>query len=309
MDRCFVPCCYYPTEVIFIDDEQSFLDTMGASLEEFSFKMFAKPKESIAFINQHLKTQKRLLDLYHIINHKNRHDLKVWQRLQNELLAALASKQHHHEFAIIICDYQMPGITGFELFDEINSKAFKRILLTGEADFIKAMAGFNKSLIDFYVRKDVDDIVEEVVQTVKRAEWDYFVSFNHLEIVDADPLAFITDAEFSLQLKKFFEQKGIAEFYLWNPIGDILAIDKKGEKHLISVRNQHALQEYASYMEQEYLDEPSEECKEAYERLKAHKEILLFQTQGHGLEAKALPIIQHFTTSKNQYYLAESKFK
>lgn len=309
MDRSFVPCCYYPTEVIFIDDEQSFLDTMSASLESFSFKVFVHPKDAIEFINQRLKSEGRLLDTYKIINHQNRHDLKAWQQVQSELLAKLPFHRHHHEFAIIICDYQMPGMTGFEMFEKLKNPNFKRILLTGEADFAKAMAGFNKSLIDFYVRKDVEDIVDEVVQTVRRAEWDYFVDFNHLEVSDKDPLSFVNDAEFSLALKKCFESKGIAEFYIWNAIGDILAINKKGMRSLISIRNQHAIAEHANFMEQEYLDEPSEECKKAYERLKAGKDVLLFHTANHDLEATVIPVFNEIDTSKNKYYLAESKFE
>lgn len=61
----------------------------------------------------------------------------------------------HQEYALIISDNMMPGLTGIELLGKVAgySKDTRNILLTGNTDLNDAINAFNSKLIHFYMPK------------------------------------------------------------------------------------------------------------------------------------------------------------
>ncbi|GAM75361.1 response regulator [Vibrio ishigakensis] len=79
--------------------------------------------------------------------------------------------------ALILCDHIMPEETGIPFLIELNqkseTKACKKILLTGQADLNDTVEAVNHHCLDFFVAKPWK--VEELQQTIKQHLTDYVI--------------------------------------------------------------------------------------------------------------------------------------
>ena len=305
MYQAYMPFCYYPVKIVFVDDQESFIESTSFLLGKYNLKTFTNPIDALEFLNQEVKKQFSLAQLYEELNVHNKDDVYTWEELQANLLKAIA-KPHQQEYAVVICDYQMPLLDGFELFENMRSNYLERILLTGEADFAKAVGAFNKGLIDFYVRKDSDQIGFELADLLEAAVWQYFIKFNPLEGHGDEVFSFLQDAEFASYLQEFLKEKNITEMYLWHYAGDILLINAKGEKRILCVRTQQDMDDSADFVQQDYLEDPSKELETLREEITAGKKMLSFVSDEE--ETEVLNIFKTFATRQQKYYLAEQAF-
>jgi len=308
MYQSYFPVCYYPTRIIFIDDQENFIDSTSLLLKSYMLKTFTNPVDALEFINREVKKQFSIARMYEEINVQSKYDLYTWQEFQANLLAALA-KPHNEEYSVVICDYQMPLLDGFELFENIHSHYLERILLTGEADFAKAVGAFNKGLINFYIRKDNSEIATELMQLLETATWQYFNKFNAIDAQPEDSFSFLYDPVLAQYFKTLMKEKRIMEMYLWHYHGDLLVINARGEKSIISIRNQQALDESVELVYQDYLEEPSEALDELLKALKAGEKIISFIDEtDEDATPQVFPVFKTLNTDQQTYYFFEQPF-
>ncbi len=84
-----------------------------------------------------------------------------------QIYQELWDRQRFTRTAILIVDYDMPGLNGLELARRLKSKlAIKVMLLTGEADQQTAITAFNQGEIDRFLPKSAADCNERLIQYV-----------------------------------------------------------------------------------------------------------------------------------------------
>ncbi|MGE5153110.1 MAG: response regulator, partial [Bdellovibrio bacteriovorus] len=153
-DKCLP--FYHPTRVVFVDDDLAFLNLLPLRLGGLvPYLRFDSPRE--------------LLSEFAAGRLRGRLDLNCWDVYPGEAGQDLAEQLVGFDKSIIamrvfnrarfglvsvlVADYQMPEMTGLDLFRALTHLPCKRVLLTGQADEAVAVQAFNEGLIDLYLPK------------------------------------------------------------------------------------------------------------------------------------------------------------
>jgi CheY-like chemotaxis protein len=132
MKKNTIPCCYLPSTVIFIDDNQPFLESITADLPEtVLYKTYQKAHEALGFLNEEYRP---VVKLEKCLEHPedqsaDRPSLQVNVRAIHQI----AEKAYRYEdVSVLVIDYAMPGLNGLEVCEELDNDRIKKILLTGK---------------------------------------------------------------------------------------------------------------------------------------------------------------------------------
>ncbi|MDR3385377.1 hypothetical protein [Cupriavidus basilensis] len=94
---------------------------------------------------------------------------------------------------VIVLDYAMPELTGFEVADRQICRGLGKVLLTGQASPRHAIEGFNAGVIDRFIRKDDREAIRRVVDYVRELERKVTASVGDaaLSILQRQSLSFL----------------------------------------------------------------------------------------------------------------------
>jgi len=234
-----IPICYFPTQVMMIDDDQAFSQSVSFKLHRKNFRLMHDPKTALHFLNgQYQSTVKK-------------EDFLIKKNMQQEITiqkikSLITEKQTQNEISLLMVDYHMPEMTGLELLAQVHQPQLKKILITSETDYKIAVNAFNQGLIHAYVRKDEPDFIEQLARMIKKLEWQYFVDITLpiFNIADYD-FSYLQDANVFELFCSNLETHAIQAFCMINPAGDFLLINKENKKSYFIVRNQEQLNELA----------------------------------------------------------------
>lgn len=247
MNPCLIPPVYFPTTVIFVDDNKDFLANLCLQLDPvLAFKLYDSPSNALMACND-VNSQmpvERLFSRYYdtyglpLTHHVIDVDLdQVHHELYNE--------SRFEQVSVAVIDYDMPGIDGIEFCRRIKNPAIKKILLTGQADEKTAISAFNQGIIDRFILKQDKNVINSLNQSIHELQYAYF---NQTERMLADVLAigkhdFLRDPQFQNEFNKIRVTLEIVEFYLCNgPDGTdgILMLNAKGESSLLIIQDEDA---------------------------------------------------------------------
>lgn len=119
--------CYFPTTILFVDDNKNFLKSTKLNLKSNynSFVFLDDVKQTIDYINNTYKPApypKRYINYmdgegyaHHAI------DINLYE-LPNEVY----NDKRFEQISCVVVDYDMPGMDGLEFCKQINDKTFRR---------------------------------------------------------------------------------------------------------------------------------------------------------------------------------------
>ncbi len=181
-----IPACYFPSTVIFIDDSRDFLVNFTLQLDDrIVFKVFSSPHEALEAVHAvHLRSN---FDQHYLAEYADaKNNLHFDQRLDMDFSALhyeMYNPQRYREVAVVVVDYDMPGMNGLEFCKQMENSPIKRILLTGRADEIVAIKAFNQGIIDVYLRKQDKQLAEMINRTIFNFQRIYFAAGGTLGIL------------------------------------------------------------------------------------------------------------------------------
>lgn len=206
-----VLCCYFPTRIIFVDDNSRFLKGMERVLDEEvgTYDFFDNPHNALDFINNfqsHLFVppsfsvrEQKINDMYKILYNPGRYD----------------------EISTLVVDYDMPPMKGLDFFAQVKNPHIRKILYTGVADESLAISAFNQGLIDGYISKGNPNQGKILIDFVADNQMKYFRSLTDLsaesilkECISENPdeVAFF-DPLFIHYFNGLIEKHGVCEYY------------------------------------------------------------------------------------------------
>ncbi|MCX7124281.1 MAG: response regulator [Gammaproteobacteria bacterium] len=111
-----------------------------------------------------------------------------------ELSSLSADKTRHNEITVMVIDYCMPTMDGFELANHLKESPIKKMMLTGNRNDSKAIEGFNSNLIQRFVQKGTENLVEKISHYLKELSLQYFQNISlpllsYLETEEKLPLS------------------------------------------------------------------------------------------------------------------------
>lgn len=272
---------YFPTSVIFVDDNADFLENLSLQLDpDLAFLLYNSSVAALAVVNETSSSGTPIERLFSCSDNTDNlmrpHPVidvnldKVHQEVYN---------QHRFEqISVAVVDYDMPGINGIEFCRNIKNANIKKILLTGKADEKVAVQAFNQGIIDCFITKQDKDVTSILNESVAQLQHTYF---SQTERMLADTLAlckfdFLRDPLFQQEFNALCARLKIVEFYLCSEPDGMLMLNGKGESYLLIVPSEDTrLSQYEIAVE---MDAP----QELLDALKSNKVVPYFwRNEGH----------------------------
>ncbi|MCC2644636.1 MAG: response regulator, partial [Burkholderiales bacterium] len=219
MENKLVPTHKYKTSVVFLDDDINFLNFLKGWLisDNYEFHFVNSQTDLENFIRKSEEQRNKLppiltkLDneLNDLVNHEAfDFDLSRFMEIRN-----IPNKSA--EMSVIFIDNDLGDYSGIDICSRLSPRLrFKKILLTGDCDKMRAIDALNKQVINLFIDKiDLNDntsssIVDKVLEEIKNFSDYYFIGSNFYN----NPL--ISSTSFKKLFDSILEQYKIIEYYL-----------------------------------------------------------------------------------------------
>ncbi len=159
-----LPLYHRPSALIFLDDDPSYLEMLALVMpRNWSVRLFTHIDDCI----QHIRAQHALWEADLWAHHAM---VNNW-RTGAPLIPQILQYWHNHAqryalTSVYVVDYAMPAMTGLDVLKALPSWPENRVLLTGKADELLAVAAFNQGVISRFVPKQHPDIGAHLTQVL-----------------------------------------------------------------------------------------------------------------------------------------------
>ncbi len=270
-----LPLFEFPSKIVLIDDNLDYIKALQVLSSATGFELipFNNPRKALdylqkrsycKFIKESLPTE-RGAEIFH-----SQIDVHL-----NNLHQEIYNPARFDEISLLVIDYAMPGMNGQEFCKQISNLPIKKLLLTGEASFEKAVEMFNAEIIDKFVKKDED--FDAIFKLISDLQYRFFqkVSEPILTLLrNSKETGAFFDEKFIEFFQKIIEKNNIIEYYAADNCGSYLLVDKSGSAKLLIVKPEEDMQ-----VLYEIAEGDSDVTSEILEVLKKKEKIAFFQTE------------------------------
>ena len=253
-------CCYYPTTILFLDDDPSFLKNLCLNIDNrVSYQLCTTPEAALRAIDSAPKLSAFIASCFVQQDTDESDDDYLALSLD---LKAIYKKYHdlqrRNSISVLITDQEMPGQSGLEICEALRLVNIKKIMLTGLNDLPSAIQAFNAGLIDRFLLKSSNTLLSDLNHAIAQLQKKYFQELS-LPVMQ-NLIASRSSAFYDKKYIQFFHQlcktKQISEYYLIDASGSYLMVDNQGVEHWCIVKNEVELANYATMAAEN--DAPSE---------------------------------------------------
>jgi len=248
MEKYLPAVCYHPTTVVIVDDNRKFLESLQLELDpkQACYCAFDDSTKALEYLTKEYRFDpfpNRCL--LHPVEEQLEHrtvDIDV-RAIHNEA----NNKKRFAEISVLVIDYAMPNLNGFDLCQKLQKKPFKKILLTCEADESLAIKAFNSGIIDMFIRKNSPDFAATINNAIHDLQKKYFHELSKL-IINClitnyeYKSEFLTDAGFIDFFEEVFTDLNMSEYYLMDSLGSFMFLDYQGKAKWLVVKNEAEMQ-------------------------------------------------------------------
>ena len=263
-----LPGCFYPTEVVFVDDSESYLQALSMffkNIRGIILKTFKDPQEALDYINDRAAAQQRINWEQENCFTPNCYALKL---NVFSLHKQIYNPHRYTQISVVIADHDLTEkyMSGIEFCRRIKDKNIQKILFTGQADRSFVIQAFNEGIIQRYLSKsDVRD-VKDILEIVEMAQRRYFTACTAslnvaLHSNPQFPLA-IQSEKFHQLFNRLITQRNIIEYYLLDGVGSFLLVDASNKVQLLVVQNEDQVNANCLDLQEEISTDQLEALKE-----------------------------------------------
>jgi CheY-like chemotaxis protein len=282
MHKTLLNCCYFPTTILLVDDNQRFLEnlTLAFELNHISCQSFSHPKQLLNYLATH-KQQSNINRAFNWIEEEDFDHRTVDLNIQN-IYQEIYNPKRFCEIPVIVADYAMQeGMDGLELLQQIKLPNVKKILLTGEADEKLAVEAFNNNAIDAFILKDTINLLSVLTNKIQTLKEQYFANLSSfaLKFITDDPTrhSCLNDPVFTKFFLDYFHNNSFSEYYLLDENGSFLLLNATGEPTIFAINTDKNFAYYNSYINN--TDDQSLIAKETINALRDKNKILFINPQ------------------------------
>lgn len=302
MEENNISCFYYPTTVVVVDDNKSFLEKFQYSIgKDILCKTYSDPEEALAYIQN---TVKKDAILKHIIavDESSEHYSHASGQLPlqydvSKIYEHVYNKDRFSEVSLIIVDYAMPSMNGEELcrrLKQIDGNSAKIIMLTGEADDPKAITLFNKGIIDKFLRKGQPNLEVDLKNSIIEMQKRYFLDLTYpiMQGLSSDKDSSLGDPIFRDLFNKIYLDIAASSYYLIELSGSFLFMDNAGVPTFLIIKTLDELEEIAEQIDKNKLP------RKLIESVKNGELIPYFSHSSDDFDAEASVFEKHLYKAK-----------
>lgn len=235
---------FYPTTVMFVDDNQRFLTNLGSRLgQPGAYRFFVSPHDALSFLLGRAgpSATSGCVSLFAdnpnpVGDHVIRLDLR-------SIVRTLLNPARFAEVSVVVINYDMPGINGLELCRQLADLPAKKLLFTGSADEKLAVEAFNEGVIDGFLAKGEPEVFERLAERITDLRARYFADLSRFvdEALSLDSMEFLRDPAFSRFFEGLCRERGVAEYYVSNEPTGLVLVDEEGAVSLLAVQSERQL--------------------------------------------------------------------
>ncbi|MGX8716554.1 MAG: hypothetical protein ACSW8C_01025 [bacterium] len=263
-----LPGCFYPTEVLFVDDSETYLQTLSLffkNIRGILLKTFKDPQEALDYINARANAQQRVNWEQENCFTPNCYALKLDVF---SLHKQIYNPHRYAQISVVIADHDLTEkhINGIEFCRHIQDKNIQKILFTGQADRKFVIQAFNDGVIQRYLSKSDVKGIDDILNIVKTAQQRYFMACTAslnvaLRSHPKFPLA-IHSEKFHALFQRLLEQHNIVEYYLLDAVGSFLLVDNSNKAQILVVQNEDQVEANCLDLQDEVDEERLEALKD-----------------------------------------------
>ena len=224
MNNFIRPPVSYPSTVVFVDDNDSYLDALRRFFPDVSTNLFfSRPQTALAFIRQHARENSLEFASASACLSETGFERFVETSAERDILARAS---RFSEVAAVVVDYDMPGMNGVDFLASISHLRCAKVLLTGVADETVAVKAFNARIVDLYLRKTEADSANRLSHFLRDAKARHCSEGGWLALGE-NGLTYC-DPRTKKVIDDVVAAEGIVEYY-WRPEQNaILMFDRAG---------------------------------------------------------------------------------
>ncbi|MBI5448548.1 MAG: response regulator [Gammaproteobacteria bacterium] len=248
LSRC-VPCFYYPTKVLFVDDNSNYLNNIVLTLDK---KIRAETSLDPKKIANELMDKKdfcfysQYLNGYEEVETSDGLSCRAVGVNFSKIQQAISLPQKNNQVSVLLVDYAMPGMDGVSFFKLLKNSPIKKVMVTGEADYNIAVTAFNEGIIDRFIVKDDPDFFNKINNTIFEMQKKYFQEMSSALIgnLNANSQFSLTDSLVHDFIYRLIDEKKIVEFYLVDESGSLLLRDETGRFSWLVIKTEKEMLDY-----------------------------------------------------------------
>lgn len=250
-----VLCCFYPTTVLFIDDNSRFLSQLKSQIDpaHCAPRFFDNPRTAQQFLEQY-KSEPFTQGCIAYPGEEGRDHRRIHVNI-TDIYKQIYNPKRFEEISVVVVDYAMPGMNGREFCQAVHKQQDLRIiLLTGEADARHAVDMFNAGVIAGYIRKDEIEFKTTLNTMITDLQRAYFQELSdvvtHSLVKNPDlPTYCLADPVFKNFFQDFLTTHKVTEYYLLDQYGSFLFLNENGKVSWLIVKSEDAMESAASEVE------------------------------------------------------------
>jgi CheY-like chemotaxis protein len=250
MDATDLTPYYFPTTVVFIDDDPVFLETLSGSMpDELALRAFKQPRAALDHIEEANHGSPVPARCF-VVPNGDAPDTTIRLDL-TPIAETLYSEQRFNEVSVAVIDYDMPHMNGLEVCEALNNLPLKKVLLTGKADETIAIEAFNAGLIDHFIAKSHADMTGLLKDTIRRLQLAYFRQASVAIMLGLGPrFDFLSEPAFYVYFSRQMTIHNWVEYYLDPVAGGLLCISASGQPTLLLISHRDQLPSMAENAQQ-----------------------------------------------------------
>lgn len=242
----YIPTCYFPSTVMFIDDSRDFLINFTLQLDDnMVFRIFDSPNSALDAV--HSAHQQAQFNERYLTEYAEAKNSPGFGHTLNIDLSALHyevyNPQRFGEISVIVVDYDMPGMTGLDFCRKMENSPIKRILLTGRADERVAVRAFNDGIINVYLQKQDPNLVSKINESIAKLQMSYFQNMSEIivKMLSVKSPLCVNDPEFIKLFNRICKENNIIEYYITENSGSFLLLDSFGNYSYLIIKSQQEM--------------------------------------------------------------------
>ncbi|UJJ60403.1 hypothetical protein [Rhodanobacter denitrificans] len=165
-----VPPFFFPTRVLHIDDNETYLKVMRPHLD-VALESFSSAGEAL---DQIAAIEGAPGDLSLLVRRRAK-GTEAELVLNVSLIHRIMYDPRRFTIpTVVVADYAMPEMTGLEFLTSCAEGHVGRVLLTGQANKETVIRAFNEGLIDHYIEKSSASAIDDLSLVIDQLQWRYF---------------------------------------------------------------------------------------------------------------------------------------
>lgn len=233
-------CLYHPLTVLFLDDNEGFLDALQLGLDENQqVLVFTKPGEAASAINaEEENIVSNISNVYCDVDTDNPNkkliDLDI-----GSIRNCIYDATRFQHVGVLVVDYKMPEITGTEFCRSIKDRHIYKVMLTAEAALDTAIDAFNEGVINKFLLKSNNDLQAHLSCVISELEEKYFhdISKPILSNLGVNLSELLKNDVFIELFNNVFYESNAVEYYLLDTSGSYLFLDENASPTWLIIRN------------------------------------------------------------------------